>query len=75
MFLALLSFAGFTWRQVDTMGTKAFVKLQRIKCIKNTLINVFFGFFFLHSCVDSLQLHKGFDPHCVNLTPRKASKA
>ena len=35
---------------------------------------MFFGFF-LHSCVDSLQLHKGFDPHCVNLTPRKASKA
>ena len=30
MFLALLSFAGFTRRQVDTMGTKAFVKLQRI---------------------------------------------
>ena len=42
MFLALLSFAGFTWRQVDTTGTKAFVKLQRIKCIKNTLINVVF---------------------------------
>ena len=30
MFLALLSFAGFTRRQVDTMGIKAFVKLQRI---------------------------------------------
>ena len=41
MFLALLSFAGFTRRQVDTMGIKAFVKLQQIyKRIHTLQINV-----------------------------------
>ena len=47
MFLALLSFAGFTRRQVDTMGIKAFVKLQRIytrmqKKLQKTLNKFFF---------------------------------
>ena len=29
----------------------------------------------MHSCVDLLQLYKDFSPRCVNLTPRKASRA